>query len=298
MPSSSARPAVLIQLDSDQHPSVFDSITAIDSGVDRLLPFGNVEPLDVRDLVYGAMFTRGGKSLQRTAIFVGGSNVQTGEQILRSIRDTFFGPVRVSVMLDSNGANTTAAAAMVSMQRHMDLSGKRIAVLAATGSVGKRAARLAAKLGATVIVFSRSMERATDLCDELRAVSADWNFQPAASDGVGDEAMVEQISQCDGVIAAGAAGIELLRVGSLDKMPNLRVAIDLNAVPPAGIAGIQVNDAARLLGETTVYGAIGVGNLKMKIHRRCLQQLFESNDQVFDIDEIHSVGQELISSES
>ena len=180
----------------------------------------------------------------------------------------------------------------------MQLSGKRIAILAATGSVGRRASRLAAKLGATVVVFSRSIERATDLCDELRAVSSDWKLQPAVSDTVGDKAMVEQIFQCDGVIAAGAAGIELLRESSLAKLSNLKVAIDLNAVPPAGIAGIQVNDAARMLGETALYGAIGVGNLKMKIHRRCLQQLFQANDQVFDIDEIHAVGQEWISGDA
>ncbi len=283
---------MLIQLDSDQHPSVFDSIVAIDSGIDYLLPFGNVEPLDVRNLVYGAMFTRGGKSLQRTAIFIGGSNVETGEQILKSIQDTFFGPVRVSVMLDSNGANTTAAAAIISMQRHMELSGKKIAVLAATGSVGRRVTWLAAKLGATVIVFSRSTERATKLCHELVARSPDVQVRPADSDRIGDKAIVGKISECDGVVAAGAAGVELLVSGSLVTLPNLKVAIDLNAVPPAGIADIQISDAARVIGNTTVYGAIGVGNLKMKIHRRCLQLLFESNDRVFDIDEIHAAGRE------
>ena len=34
-----------------------------------------------------------------------------GERLLKVVKDTFFGPMRVSVMLDSNGSNTTAVAA-------------------------------------------------------------------------------------------------------------------------------------------------------------------------------------------
>jgi hypothetical protein len=291
-------PRVLIQLDSDQHPSVFDSIVAFDSGVEQLLPFGNVEPIDVRDLVYGAMFTRGGSNLRRTAVFVGGSNVQTGEQMMQSVQDAFFGPVRVSVMLDASGANTTAAAAICAMQRHMDLSGKTVAVIAATGAVGRRVTWLAAKLGATVIVLSRSLERATDLCQQLHSRAPNIRLQPAASDGPGDQALIDFLADCDGVIATGASGVELLRSGDLATLPNLQVAIDLNAVPPAGIHGIEPHDAGRNAGPAVIYGAIGVGNLKMKIHKRCLQMLFEANDRVLDIDEIYAIGRETLAAVS
>ena len=58
------------------------------------------------------MFTRGGKMLKNSAVFIGGSDVQAGEQLLAATQKAFFGAVRVSVMLDSNGANTTAAAAV------------------------------------------------------------------------------------------------------------------------------------------------------------------------------------------
>ena len=99
----SNKPKILLQFDSDQHPSVFDSVVAIDSGVDHLLTFGSVEAVDVRELVHGAMFTRGGDSLKHTAIFIGGSRVKSAEQILRAVNDCFFGNVRVSIMLDANG---------------------------------------------------------------------------------------------------------------------------------------------------------------------------------------------------
>lgn len=287
----SKKPTVLIQFDSDQHPSVFDSIVAIDSGVDHLLPFGPVEPVDIRELVHGAMFTRGGKSLNNTAIFIGGSKVGSAEQILRAVVDSFFGPVRVSVMLDANGANTTAAAAVLCLQRHLDVGGKTVGVLAATGSVGNRVARILGKQGAIVHVASRRLERANALCDRLLKDDDSMSLVPFETVSPHDfESMVEG---CDAIISAGAAKIELLRNEQWQELNQLQVAIDLNAVPPAGIEGIEAVAAGDEIHGKTVYGAIGVGNLKMKIHKRSIRQLFESNDQVLDVDEIFRLGQQI-----
>ena len=111
-----AKPKILVQLDSDAQASVFDGVVAVDAGVDHLFRHAGVEVLQVRDLVYGAMFTRGVDDLANTAIFVGGSDVAAGELILTEIQRAFFGPLRVSVMLDSNGANTTAAAAQTPLE--------------------------------------------------------------------------------------------------------------------------------------------------------------------------------------
>ena len=108
-----AKPHILIQLDADPHPSVFDSVVAVDAGVDHLLQYANVQPEAVRDLVYGAMFTRGPEDLKHTAIFIGGSDVSAGEALLKAVTKTFFAPLRVSVLMDANGCNTTAAAAVI-----------------------------------------------------------------------------------------------------------------------------------------------------------------------------------------
>ena len=77
---------ILVCLDTDSHPSVFDSVVAVDSGVDHLFRYHEVSPQDVRDLVHGAMFTRGGSALKHTAIFIGGSNVQLGEKVLAAVQ--------------------------------------------------------------------------------------------------------------------------------------------------------------------------------------------------------------------
>ena len=283
----SDKPKILIQLDSDEHPSVFDSVVAIDSGVDHLLQYGSVQPIDVQGLVHGAMFTRGGNSLRNTAIFIGGSNVNSAEQIMRAVTESFFGKVRVSVMMDANGANTTASAAVLCLQRHMAVKGKRIGVLAATGAVGNRVARILAGQGAIVRVASRKMERVVKLAARLKEDNPDWLLEPFETGGVPDFAAL--VDGCDGIVSAGAASIRLLQESQW-KDSSLQAVIDLNAVPPSGIEGVEPFDDRKEKHGATVYGAIGVGNLKMRIHRRCVESLFEVNDRILGVDEIYQIG--------
>ncbi len=184
---ASMKPKILIQLDSDPQPSVFDAVVAVDAGADHLFRHGGVTPENVRDLVYGALFTRGPADLAATAIFIGGSNVSAGEALLSMVKKTFFGPFRVSVLFDANGANTTAAAAVLASLQGCggSLQGVSAAVLAATGPVGQRAARLLARLGAKVAVGSRSLERASELASRLHQASG-HEVTPFATSNVAD----------------------------------------------------------------------------------------------------------------
>src|SRR5436309_310846 len=150
---------LLLQLDSSPHPSVFDRIVAFDAGADEVMSYGAVTEDAVRDLVHGAIFTRGPKDLHHTAIFIGGTDMTAGERLLAAVRGAFLGPMRVSVMLDSNGSNTTAAAAVAKLQQACGaVAGRRAVVTAGTGPVGMRAAGLLAKAGADVVATSRRAE--------------------------------------------------------------------------------------------------------------------------------------------
>src|SRR5881398_305308 len=131
---------LLLHLDTSPHPSAFDRIVALDAGADEVLSYGAVAEDAVRDLVHGAIFTRGPKDLHNTAIFIGGSDMAAGERLLAAARKAFFGPMRVSVMLDSNGSNTTAVAAVTKLQQAGEVKNRRALVTAATGPVGMRAA--------------------------------------------------------------------------------------------------------------------------------------------------------------
>jgi hypothetical protein len=95
------------------------------------------------------------------------------------------------------------------------------------------------------------------------------------------------------VFACGAAGFELVSEEIVSSIESLAVAIDLNAVPPAGIGGVEVSDKAKPFGHGVAYGAIGVGGLKMKTHRAAVAALFERNDHVLDADEIYAIAKSI-----
>jgi hypothetical protein len=280
---------ILIQLDGDSQPSSFDSVVAIDAGVDHLLRYSNVQATSVEPLVHGAMFTRGGDDLKHTAIFVGGSDVEDAEQVFVACKDAFFGPLRVSLMLDANGCNTTASAAVVAANRHIEFPAAKAVVLGGTGPVGRRVSQLLARDGADVTLTSRSLERATAACKEVLERVPNGNLTPVA---VGSERQTRTV--LDGaqiIVGCGAAGIELANQPTIKGIDTLKVAIDLNAVPPGGIGGLEGTDKAKPIGSGVGYGAIGIGGLKMKTHRAAIEQLFSTNDLVLDADEIYAIAQ-------
>ncbi|MBL9093775.1 MAG: bifunctional NADP-dependent methylenetetrahydromethanopterin dehydrogenase/methylenetetrahydrofolate dehydrogenase [Planctomycetaceae bacterium] len=286
-----SKPHILIQLDTDSQPSVFDGVVAVDSGVAHLFRHSGITAESVRDRVHGAVFTRGVDDLKSTALFIGGSDVALGERVLTAVKKSFFGPMRVSVMLDSNGSNTTAAAAVLAARKHLELAETTALVLGGTGPVGRRAALLLAREGAKVRVGSRSAEKAEEVCREISEVVPGANLVGYAA-GTPEQTAVALVS-CQLVIAAGAAGVELLSTQALFNTPGVRVAIDLNAVPPAGIGGVEPLDKAAERDGIICYGPIGVGGTKMKIHKAAIRRLFETNDAVLDAEELYELGKSL-----
>jgi hypothetical protein len=284
---------ILIQLDTDPLPSTFDRVVAVDAGADEVFSYGGVQSEQVRELVHGAIFTRGPKDLNRTAIFIGGSDVAAGGDLLAAVQRAMlpqFG-LTVSVMLDSNGANTTAAAAVRAVARHLELSETRALVLGATGPVGQRVALLLARLGADVRLASRQQSRAASAADHIRQTNPSGRVEPVAIASAAD--LTAAIQDRTAVIAAGAAGVVLLPKQHRQGCASLRVAIDLNAVPPAGIEGIEVSDKAERRDGVFCYGAVGIGETKMRIHKAAIARLFERNDQILDAEQIYSLGQSI-----
>jgi threonine dehydrogenase-like Zn-dependent dehydrogenase len=286
------KPKILIQLDTDLQPSVFDAVVAVDAGVEHLFRHGGVTADHARDLVHGALFTRAPAELSATAIFIGGSNVAAAEAVLEKVKKTFFGPFKVSVLFDANGANTTAAAAVLAALQSAggSLEGSTVAVLAATGPVGQRAARLLCRLGARVTVGSRSLDRATALAESLRQTTGGQVTPFAAIDG---DDLSRELKPCSVIVAAGAAGATLLPASVWRKLTKLKALIDLNAVPPLGIEGVEATDKNTERDAVKAWGALGVGGTKMKIHKKAIQELFTSNDKILDAEQVLELGRSL-----
>jgi hypothetical protein len=291
-PSAEKR-KILIQLDGDVHPSVFDRVVAIDAGADEIFSYGGVRPDQVAGLVHGAIFTRSPRDLKRTALFVGGSDVTLGETIVAAALKAMIPAygLRVSILLDANGANTTAAAAVRAASRHLELKGARALVLGGTGPVGQRVALLLASQGAEVRLASRQLVRAQTTAEAIAARLPGAKLEPIAV--MGSEDLPEALNERTLVVAAGAAGVVLLPKWARTACPTLKMVIDLNAVPPLGIEGVDATDRGVEHEGVIGYGALGVGDTKMKLHRRAVARLFESNDQVLDAEQVYALGEGL-----
>jgi hypothetical protein len=282
---------LLLQLDSSPHASVFDQVVAIDAGTDSVMSYGGVTENAVRDLVHGAIFTRGPKDLHNTAIFIGGTDMAAGERLLAAVRAAFFGPLRVSVMLDSNGSNTTAVAAVAKLQQVAgDLRGLHVTVVAGTGPVGARAAGLLARAGANVTITSRNAPAGSAAADRIRERFGGTVRDVAMADSSHADAA---LAGAELLLNAGPAGVRMVPRTAWAGRAGLRAVVDINAVPPRGVEVVAVYDDGAQRDGVAAFGALAVGKLKMKIHRTCIGRLFEQNDLVLDAETIAEVAREL-----
>lgn len=282
---------LLLQFDTDKHPSSFDRIVAYDAGVDEVLSYSNVAEADVAGLVQGGFFTRANDKLKNTAVWIGGAHVPTGEKLLAAVQNTFFGPFRLSVMLDSNGCNTTAATGVAKIVKALDVKNQKVVVGAGTGPVGMRAAGLLAHEGAKVVLTSRTLDRAQQAASIVSERFGVAVVGAALNDG--DEAR-EVLDGAVALFTCGAAGAQIVGREVWTSTSSLKLIADINAVPPLGIEGIEMHDNGGERDGRIVFGALGIGGRKMKVHRTCVAQLFETNDAVFDAERVYEVAKELV----
>jgi hypothetical protein len=301
---------ILIQLDSDKLASTFDCIVAHDAGADVVQSYGGVTPADVRGLVMSVFFTRGIPDLKGLAIWIGGSDVDLGEKLLAEARASFFGPFKVSLMLDSNGCNTTSSTAIAKLARQTDLQGKSVLVIG-PGPVGVRAAVLLAGEGCHVRITSIppqllgarfNSDLAQRSLESGRKAAAAFHASPSVSAGgtiwvedVADiAAMVRFPDDTDIAVAAGPAGLRLLPHDSWCNRSRLEYLLDFNLTEPLGIEGIKPSDDFADHDGKLALGALAIGNPKMKVHKACIARLFETNDLVLDVEGVYSIAKQLV----
>ena len=301
---------ILIQLDSDRFASTFDNIVARDAGADAVLSYGGVKPPDIRSLIQGAIFTRGIPDLKNLAVWIGGSDVATGQRILEEVRRAFFGPFHISAMLDSNGCNTTASTAVAKLGRETGLKGKN-ALVVGPGPVGVRSSLLLSEEGCRVRLVSIPSELLGDRYDRdlaMRTLEDGHNtarvFSESSSAASGGMLQVEDVadipalndllSETEILIAAGPAGVRMIPSTDWLSRPRVEYLIDFNLVEPLGIEGIQPGDDFADYDGKRALGALAVGNPKMEVHKACIARLFESNDLVLDIEGVYEIARELI----
>jgi methylenetetrahydrofolate/methylenetetrahydromethanopterin dehydrogenase (NADP+) len=293
---------ILLQLDNDKHASTFDSIVAYDAGADIVQSYGAVTPQDVGSLILSAVFTRGIPDLKNLAVWIGGSDVAMGEQLLAEARRVFFGPFKISLMLDSNGCNTTASTAIAKLARQTDLKGKTALVIG-PGPVGLRAAILLAGEGCRVRLVSipaellgarYSFELAQRTLESGRKAVATLGGSLQVDLMPNMASLAESLNQAEIVIAAGPAGLRILPLDFWSTKSGLKWLLDFNLTSPLGIEGIKPEDDFAEYDGKRALGALAIGNPKMKVHKACIAKLFERNDLVLDAEGVYSIAKQLI----
>ncbi|HEX5194586.1 MAG TPA: methylene-tetrahydromethanopterin dehydrogenase N-terminal domain-containing protein [Solirubrobacteraceae bacterium] len=284
---------ILIQLDTDQHPSSFDAIAAYDAGVDIVVGYGQVTPDNLAAIVQGAIFPRGPDGLKDTAFWVGGSKVRDGEAVFEAARKLFFGPFEPSIMLDSDGSNTTAAGGLAIVRGVVALKRKRAAVIG-VGPVGLRTAELLRREEAEVTVltfppdvFEGEFRRASGI-----SVAQDAGFdvtEPDSSDEL-DAALAGHVA----VFAAGPAGVQVLRRSGWQGVDGLEVVVDYSAADPVGVEGVERDDDLAEEDGVRKLGALAVGGPKMKLQKRCVKRMFETKGTVMDLNGVYDVALEVL----
>ena len=267
---------LLLHLDTDASPSTFDQVVAYDSNVDNIIAYGGITVENVTSHVHGMIFTRGGGNLKNSAIFIGGSNVSASDLVGEAVKKSFFGPMSVSVMLDPNGSNTTAAAIVRKVMTNYDVNGKKVVIIG-SGPVGQRAALFFLKEGAgEVVITSRDITRSKAISLQMKNA---YGISVTAGEAASDESVNKLLNGAHVAIACAPAGVCVIPESAWKNNDTLEVVADVNAVPPQGIAGLDVMDNGTDKKGIRFYGALAIGNFKMKVHRAAIKSLYESSNQ-------------------
>ena len=284
------RPYILHLFTPAKQASPFDVNMAADAGYQLIVPYTDVALDGITALTQDAIFSRGPKGVARTGIFVGGRDALLAADMLRRAEESMFAPFVVSLMADPSGAYTTAAAMLAcveaALKRHhgATLRGQRVLVLGGTGPVGRIASVLAAQAGADTAIASHSgLETAAKAAS---ATAARFGVALQGVSGAAGEALRAELARADVVLACAAAGVQVVSADDLKVATKLKVAADVNAVAPEGIAGVGVMDDAKpLAGANVAKGAVGigalaVGNVKYQTQHRLLVSMVETEKAV------------------
>lgn len=282
------KPYILHMFTSEKNLSPFDVNMALDAGWTSAIPYLNVESGEIQALVQDAIFSRGPSGLKRTGIFIGGRDAKLAVDMVRSAQKSMVPPFEVSVFADPSGAFTTAAAMVAAVERELEtkfntnLKDKKVLALGGTGPVGQIAATLAAKSGASVKIIGRQLEKAQGVAKLCNSEFGDGQVQ---IEGDADANKAELIKDADVVFATAAAGIQVLSAELVAAAPQLKVAADVNAVPPSGIAGLDAqhrgNPIAGSHSGAVGVGALAIGNLKYKTQSGLLLRMRETAAPIY-----------------
>lgn len=276
------RPYILHMFTPGRQVSPFDVNMAADAGWQMVVPYGDVGIDAIASMTQDTIFSRGPKGVAHSGIFIGGRDALLAADMLEMARAAMVKPFMVSVMADPSGAYTTAAALVACVDAQLlkhhgaGLAGRRVVVLGGLGPVGRIAGVIAAQAGASVALSGRGGQTVAQAAADQTGRRFGVTLEGVSA---ADAAAVQaSIANADVVLSCAAAGVQVLSAAQLAHARQLKVAADVNAVPPEGIAGVGVMDDGVPLAHTAAVGigALAIGNVKYQTQHRLLARMRES----------------------
>ena len=298
-----SKPLIMHMITTAKNLSPFDVNMAYDAGWDKCVPYTEIEVDDVEGLVQDAIFSRP-PGINKTGIFVGGRDPHKAIDMLKICKKSLVPPFTLSAFADPSGAFTTAAGMIAKVEDalknkfNQNFLDQKIVVFGGTGPVGCIAGILAASAGAKVVIMGRKKEK----CEELANFCKE-NYLDASANisGASNDEFDSQIAEVDVVLASGAAGIQLVSEEQLKIATRLKVAADVNAVPPSGVAGLDaMQDCKELTASTSGalgIGALAIGQVKYQAQSKLLKKMANSEEPIFlDFHDALELAREYVSS--
>jgi methylene-tetrahydromethanopterin dehydrogenase len=283
--------SILHMLDPMPNNSPFDINMAMDAGFDVLMPYSNVKLDSINRLTQDAIFSRSPAGVKRTGIFIGGRDLGLAMDMLDASQQAMVPPFEVSVFADPSGAFTTAAALVACVEQELkvrhdkELKDCKALVFGGTGPVGIATGIIASLAGAdAALVDHLSIDAASDVA---KAYNRRFGCTLRGACASSEADKVKLVADVDIIFCAAKAGVLVLSSAVLKEAKQLKVAGDVNAVPPLGIEGIKRNDSgAPLLHAINAQGAVGVGalavgNVKYQLQNELLKLMLKTDKPLY-----------------
>ena len=291
---------ILHMVTPTKHLSPFDVNMALDAGYDAVLTYTDVTVDEVTGLVQDAIFSRPPKVGARTGMFFGGKNAPLALDMMAKAKKALVPPFGISFFADPAGSFTTAAAMVACVEKVLkdkkerDLKGLKVAVFGATGVVGYAAAVIAALAGGDVtMVGYDGIKRVSESAAEIRAR---FGVDMHAADGSDEGKKSDIMAGAEAALCAGRAGVQILSKAQLGEARQLLIAADVNAVPPGGVEGLDMQANGVELGAAGALGLgpLAIGNIKYKTEFGLFQKMIAAAKPVqFDFREAFALAREL-----
>ena len=268
-----------------QNVSPFDVNMACDAGYDLVIPYTNVNLTDIKGLVQDAIFSRSVSNAKKTGVFICGKDASLALDMMNIAKDSMIPPFEISVFPDPAGSFTTAAAMVACTEKTLkekyntNFEGKNIVIYGGKGIVGGISAIMCAQNGANCsIIGYDGIQNVKKKSEEYKS-RFDVDIIP--KDGSTDELNASYLPEADIIFCAARAGTQVISLEQL-KSTKAIVISDVNAVPPAGLEGVGLNDDDKEhpCGALSI-GPLTSGDIKVKTQYKMFEKMCQTDKPLY-----------------